>query len=650
VIQFFSGGSQVFLIAVWFGLAAGLLEGLTAVLLRGVPGFSIVGLPEILWIAPGFNLTLFLLMNVVLDLLFYRQAKGPQVRQIVSLFSWVTLFGFLLLVHKLHQGASLILSLGLALQIGRWLRGREQRLLSFLKHTVGPMVAVSLLASLVGIQWDSWRERFLVGQLPQPQTSAPNLLLITLDTLRADHVSAYRYERLTTPNIDRLARGGTLFEYAFANSSWTLPTHASLFTGRFPYEHKADWWDPLDGKYPTLAEALASRGYVTAAFAANTHYVTPEWGLARGFTRFKVYGSSFIDDSVRTVYGKKLATNILPRLGYFDIPGRKRALEVNREFFHWLDGIKGRPFFAFLNYLDVHDPYLTVAPYQSKFSQEVTRGDRINFQFRAHAFRHKPVLTTQEIQTEVDSYDGCLAYLDTQLGVLFSELAKRSLDKNTLMIVTSDHGESFGNHDLFGHGNGLYLETLHVPLIFYWPGRIPSGARVSRVVSLHQIPSTIMELFGETASPSFAGRSLASLWAAVVPDASGDPILSELSPGRFKGSMPHYPAARGGLKSLITDQWHFILSESGQTELYAWREDTQESHDLASSPLGQVVVEELKRELHDLLKLTGAAEQGNLSFYGTRFDAKQKASFVFLGSAAGRSSLLDAAGLGSPLG
>ena len=139
-----------------------------------------------------------------------------------------------------------------------------------------------------------------------------------------------------------------------------------LLTGRLPFEHKADWWDPLDRTYPTLAEVLAKRGYRTAAFAANTSYVAPEWGLARGFSHFEVYGSSLADDVVRTVYGRKLALNILPRLGYFDIPGRKRASQVNEEFFRWLDGADGRPFFVMLNYFDLHDPYLTIDSYCSQ--------------------------------------------------------------------------------------------------------------------------------------------------------------------------------------------------------------------------------------------------------------------------------------------
>jgi arylsulfatase A-like enzyme len=512
-------------------------------------------------------------------------------------------FGVLLLLGKLHQVAALIFSLGVAVAIGRWLSRREYALRTCSPwHPTGlarRQFLAALALGIVGAQWDVWRERYLVSRLPPANKVAPNLLIMTLDTLRADHLSCYGYRRPTTPHLDRLAEGGVLFQHAIANSSWTLPAHASLFTGRLPHEHKADWWAPLDEKYPTLAEVLAAQGYLTAAFAANTSYVAPEWGLGRGFAHFEVYGSSLADDVVRTVYGRKLALNLLPRLGYFDIPGRKRASQVNREFLRWLDDVSGRPFFAFLNYLDVHDPYLTPAPHLRRFAEEVMRGDRINFQFQAYAFRRKPTLTAEEIQVEVNAYDECLAYLDTQLGALFSELARRGLAENTLMIITSDHGESFGNHDLFGHGNSLYLETLHVPLIFYWPGRIPSGMRIPQIVGLQQIPATLLEALGGAAVTSLPGRSLAGLWGGERGDQSDMAILSEVS--SVRGGPPSYPTTGGALKSLVTEEWHFILAESGRAELYRWREDLQESHNLAETARGQLMVQAFSRQLQHLL-------------------------------------------------
>ena len=577
-----------------------MLEGLIANFLRGVPGFAIRVSVEILWIAPAVYLVLFLLLGLGLSTLFRLRNRIPPISLTVGFFTWVTLFGLLLLLGLLHQIAALLLSLGIGVQIARMLRGRELQALAIFRRTVVILIFGALLIGIAGASWDYGRERYLIRNLPPAKSGAPNIILITLDTLRADHLSSYGYRRVTTPNLDRMAKSGLIFENAFSNSSWTLPAHASLFTGRLPNEHKADWTQPLGSKYPTLAEVLAQRGYLTAAFSANTSYVAPEWGLGRGFLHFASHGNSVIDDVTSTVYGKKLALNVLPRIGYFDIPGRKRAEEVNQELFNWLDRSDGRAFFAFLNYFDLHDPYLTEEPYQTRFSNNVARGDLINFQFQAETFRRKQRLTEQEIQAEIDSYDGCLSYLDAKLGELFSELARRGLDKNTLLIVTSDHGEAFGAHDLFGHGNGLYVDSLHVPLIIIWPGKVPSDTRVPQLVSLHNVPATILELLGETHS-AIPGNSLVRQWSGNPVTETAEPIIADLSPGRFKDGPPSYPATKGGLRSLVSEQWHFILSESGREELYAWREDPAEAHNLAESPAGRKVVEECKQRLNSLM-------------------------------------------------
>jgi arylsulfatase A-like enzyme len=458
---------------------------------------------------------------------------------------------------------------------------------------------LALAAGVVGTQWDGWRERRLSRSLPTARADSPNVILIVLDTLRADHLSCYGYARATSPNIDALARRGARFERAISNCSWTLPAHASLFTGRYLHEHGADTRVPLSDVYPTLADVLAAQGYRTAGFAANTSFVTPEWGLRRGFAHFEAYGGSLADDAVRTVYGRKLAVNLLPRFGYWDIPGRKRAHQVNQEFLDWLDRSSPQPFFAFLNYLDVHDPYLPPSPFDTKFSRVPPRGDLINFQFQAHAYRRKLVLSAEEIQSEIDGYDGCLASLDDALGALFAELVRRGLDERTLVILTSDHGEAFGNHNLFGHGNSLYIETLHVPLIFVWPGRIPSGARIESVVGLQDVPPTVMELIGGTAASPFPGRSLGRLWRDDDDRRSGM-VLSEVSKA-FDGP-PGYPNTTTDLKSLVTSEWHCIIPASGRAQLYAWTKDPTESDDLAGTPLGRDLVPEFDRTLKRLLR------------------------------------------------
>jgi len=602
MLRFFSRFSSVFWISLWFGLLTGLAEGVIVNFLRGVPGFGIRTSVEILWVAPVFDLGLFVLMGAAIGLVLSFREKKPNPTIIVGFFSWVAIFDILLIFNIIHKIAALVLSLGVGVLIGRLLQRSDKHLIPFFKRSTGILMAVVLLMGVSGHLWAKWKENRKIDRLPHAQHGAPNLLLIVLDTLRADHLSCYGYKRSTTPNIDRLSRNGVLFEHAIANSSWTLPSHVSLFTGHLPHEHKADWLTAFDGRFPTLAEMLASKGYITAAFSANTDYVSPEWGLGYGFTHFEVYGSSFADWAVRTIYGKRLALNLLPRIGYFDIPGRKTASEVNREALSWIDGVKQRPFFAFLNYMDMHDPYLTVAPYRTQYSDNPAKGDIINFQFGI-LFRRKPHLTRHDVQSEIDAYDGCLHYLDKKLGELISGLAKRGLDRQTLIIITSDHGESFGNHDLFGHGNSLYFESLHVPLIFYWPGRIPDNVKVSQVVSLHRIPTTIMELlFENNVSHKFPGISLSHYWSKNHSDDATDPVLAELTSGRFKGGPPNYPTSQTELKTLITEQWHYISSDSGREELYAWPKDLDESENLANNREFSKIIGELKTKLHRQLK------------------------------------------------
>ncbi len=589
--------------ALYLALLLGLLTGLAeaaAGLLSSAAGRPVRVNAEILWIAPLVNGVLFAAVGAGLALAGRLPVFGRHPGILLVLLPWMGAFVLLQLTGFISIWAQVMLSLGLAVTVTRL--GVWVRLPQVARRGLAPLLALALIAACGGAAWASWSERRTHRTLTAAVPGAPNVLLITLDTVRADHLSAYGYHRPTTPHLDGLARGGVLFEHALANSSWTLPSHASLLTGRHPHEHGADWRRPMDDGRPTLAEVLAARGYVTAAFAANTSYVAPEWGLGRGFARFDVYGASGADDVVRTVVGRRIALNVLPRLGYFDIPGRKRATQLNDAFASWLNERGDRPFFALLNYFDAHDPYLTVDPYQTRYSADPARGDVINFQFQPHAFRRQPLVTPDDIRAEIDAYDGCVTYLDAQLGRLFEELSRQNLTENTLVVITSDHGESFGNHDLFGHGNSLYLETLRVPLLVSWPGRVPAGVRVAQPVGLERIPATIVDLLGGQAGPApFPGSSLANFWRTAEGGAEphAEPVLAALT--GVAGGPEGYPSTRGSLTSLVTDKWHLILSSTQAVELYAWPHDPDEQHNLAGRPETQAVEADL---LHEIQRLT----------------------------------------------
>ena len=578
--------TDLLVVASWCGIAFGLLEALVATGLREF-GLDRYGSAEIWWIGPTFGFAVSACL--VLGLNAVARLGAPRVDPSIVLGLLSAVFAAALLIRLtpllgVHRAAVLILAIGFGAVVRRWMRPRLALAVALARRSIVALLAVVVLTVGVDSLGGALRERRALEALGVVAPTDPNVLLIVVDTLRADHVSSYGYHRPTTPNLDRLAAVGVLFENAIANSSWTLPSHASLFTGELPSDHGADWELPLGSASLTLAEVLAARGYVTGGFSANTEYVTAAWGLDRGFSRFESHGSSLAEDLTQTTLGRSLALTILPRLGYFDIVGRKRAHTVSEEFVTWLDRRKaGRPFFAFLNYFDAHDPYVPPTGHTLRFSPSAHRGDSVNYQFQGDGFRRKPVLSMEDIQSAIDGYDECIAYVDSEIGKLVETLGQRGILDDTLIVVTSDHGEAFGNHDLFGHGNSLYMETLKVPLVLVWPHRIPAGRRVREIAGLNQVPATVLDLIADDPD-GFPGRSLTDSWRT---RSHQEPVFASLSPGRFLGSVRGYPAATGPISSLVTDRWHWLLSDDGQTQLFDWRHDTSESENLAGSGQGR---------------------------------------------------------------
>jgi arylsulfatase A-like enzyme len=436
--------------------------------------------------------------------------------------------------------------------------------------------------------------------LPSAGPAHPNVLLLVIDTQRADHLSSYAYGRPTTPRLDSLAKEGVLFERAHSPASWTLPSHASLFTGRWPHEHHAG--DPLrpflDGRYPTLAEALRDSGYATGAFVANTFWVGRQVGLQRGFTRFEDFLLTAADVPFTPLLGRKVQWEVAPKWGWVDLPGRRRADFMHRRLLGWLDDVGNRPFFAFVNYMDVHGPFLAPPPFSTMFSKSDARTKVTEIELAPTTVEASDRLKTR-LQESIDSYDGSLAYLDHEIGNLLDTLEKRRVANDTLVIVTSDHGESFGEHGLVNHGNSLYLDQTHVPLIIRFPARVPAGVRDGRPVSLTALPATVLRLIGVT-DQRFSGPSV--MEQAV--DRSG--VQAAMTEVARRRAVPNdWPSARGSLKSLVTDRWHFIVSEPGAIELYDVTNDMGELRNLAGAaeqaPLVASFRAMLQRMLNDPL-------------------------------------------------
>ncbi len=331
-----------------------------------------------------------------------------------------------------------------------------------------------------------------------------------MDTVRAESLGLDGQGRPIAPALERLARRGVRFERARATAPWTLPSHASMFTGRWPHELSTRLDRPLDSTYATIAEFVRDRGYDTAGFVANTFFCSRWFGLSRGFVHYEdvaedaneVLRSSGLGRSI--VHKLLMTTNDRPT-AYFE---RKDAATINAEVKAWLKHRpKDRPFFAFLNYYDAHDPYLT----PEEEGQHASRHDRSTAELEILRDWHRKSrggVREEHARLARESYEECIGYLDRQLGRLFEDLETMGVLENTVVVVTSDHGEEFGEHGFFGHGQHLYSQEVHVPLFFIAPGRIPAGQSVATPVSLRSLPATLVDLLGMSAGSPFPGGSL----------------------------------------------------------------------------------------------------------------------------------------------
>ncbi len=413
------------------------------------------------------------------------------------------------------------------------------------------------------------------------------MVVIVVDTLRADHLHCYGYSRLTSPNLDILASQGVLFENAIAPASWTQPSHASMLTGLYSHDHHAEL-EPLASRYPTIAEAMLRQGYRTGAFSANVNYFSRIEGFGRGFLRFEDYIGGIPDLFYRTVLSHAIDRWVVKPLTPGRDPRRRRAEGINAALLAWIDHDRTKPFFAFLNYFDVHGPYLPPVRFRGRFGNvPLERGYGARGSDRG-----------RDRSRRVDAYDDCIPYADECIGELFRQLQDHGLADNTLFIVASDHGEQFGVHGFGGHGNCLYRQLIRVPLIMRWPGHVPAGVRVARPVSLKDLAATLLDLVGARDKAALPGLSLARLWQDPAAAANWPYPVSELD--HFPQHPSNLPSSKCSMKSLVTPDWHLIMYQTLPPELYDWKRDPQELHNLAGQKATQPEIERLEAELQKL--------------------------------------------------
>ena len=611
---------SLLLLAIWFGIVAGLVEGVGLLLFQRINwarwGPTLHVSDPIIWISPIVDLILFSVLTLALWAVGLLIPKVRVIQAAIALLAALTVYDWLTVTARLSHLSCLLLAAGVGAAFSRWVANHEVATLQFVKRTL-PWVAGVAVVAFVGIQGGRWlREVSAVANLPPAAPDAPNVLIIVIDTLRADHLSCFGYARATSPNMDRLAAQGVLFENAISASSWTFPSHASLLTGRYQYEHGMDKIKkmPLLGSeafspngFPTLGEALMQKGYRTGAFSGNRTFFTQDLGFGRGFVHFEDYFHSPADMFVRTLYGREFARIYLNRsdkskvkralrfLGmdslldkdsegsgkYGGAQGvRKRADVVNQEVLRWIDKDGKRPFLAFLNYFDVHYPYGGPPTYPKP------------------AWDHAG---------NIGQYDAGVKYADDALGRLMQGLDHRGLSKNTLVIVTADHGESLGQHGLSYHGQALYWELIHVPLVIRYPGHVPAGVRADVPVTNSTIPATVMELLGQGEGKTFPGPSLSAFWKTPASEPNSPDVLSEVAEhniitdeSKAIGKLVA-TTADGPMKSVVTTRWHLIVHKELGDQLYDWVHDPGEVNNLIYTQLGQQVTRELSARLQGLM-------------------------------------------------
>jgi arylsulfatase A-like enzyme len=433
-----------------------------------------------------------------------------------------------------------------------------------------------------------------------PREARPNVLWIVWDTVRADHLGLYGHARPTTPFLDRWAAGARVFEDCLSPASYTVPSHASMFTGLLPSEHCAHNGHPrLDDGFTTVAELLRESGYRTYLYSANPH-VSEAGNLAQGFERAEhPWSASYVAEATRIVEAKLAeedrTSELRERLRQAEqgasglVPWNiKAAGEIaQRAALGWLSTIdRDRPFFVFLNYMEAHRPYIPPRPYRERMmsATEVERSyqvDRSWIPMWEYTFGLREY-TAEEIELTRATYDAAIAELDDRLRELLAALGEGGFLDDTVVIVTADHGEHLGEQHMLDHQYSVYQAALRVPLVIHYPKRFAPG-REPRPVMSHDLFPTLLELCG-VAPPSDLRTSAVSLLAP-LPDRirfAEEPAPASLGLEMVHAVHPEWdPSAwRQRLSALVAGEDKLIRRGEERRELYDLGTDPLEGHDL----------------------------------------------------------------------
>jgi arylsulfatase A-like enzyme len=456
-------------------------------------------------------------------------------------------------------------------------------------------LAIGLAAAVVALV-GAWVSS---GRSDRPAgASGPNVLVIVWDTVRADHLSLYGYRRPTTPRLDAFARDAVVFERASSPGMWTLPAHASMFTGLPPESHGADErWLWLDGHNLTMAEHFEANGYATFTMAANT-LLCDETNLVQGFaTKLNTYKGK-VGKMAKAATREKLLpndrSNELSPLWRPPAHGAKNA-EWGRAVYkeggpivaeamlEWIDRRKNRrkPFFAFLNLMEAHTPRIpTMASRERVLADDPelvalgleTDAAHINLHFYNFG---KVTYSERQLDAIRGVYDASIADLDAATGRLFDGLAERGLLEDTIVVLTSDHGENLGDHHLFNHRFSLWDSLVHVPLVVRAPGQV--ARRVDRPVSTIDLFSTLARLAGLPVPDGIAAGDLLGGTSSPAVTSMALPLEREiLSVKEVHPDVEVGPWMRSG-NAVVRDGRKLVRLSDGTSALFDLRADPGET-------------------------------------------------------------------------
>ena len=411
----------------------------------------------------------------------------------------------------------------------------------------------------------------------------PNIIFIVWDTVRRDHLSVYGYKRSTTPYLKERSQQSIVYTNAISVAPWTLPSHASMFTGLYPRSHgvhryynsgmsrHSKDYKVLHNENTTLAEILTKIGYRCGGVSANITFAGPGTNLDQGFEYYHAKGNqSFLLDSrfdLMKYFIQLLKPWVPPHFYFSFLTPTITAEQVNALSLEWIDSIgANRPFFLFLNYMDAHGPYYPPGNLVYHFPGfQTDLSLKNNFDILTDMLVKDRPISERERSHLISQYDAELVYLDQQLKSFEEELKKRGLFDSAFIVLVSDHGEFFGEHNLLDHGKHLYSEVLEIPLIIKYPGGEPSGLDTSVIENRAMFDIVLRQAGINHAKPYHSWSAFSEMYGGLPPSLSGGRVIVEYAFDR---------------RAVFFNKFKFIYSSDGTEELYDLEDDPSESINL----------------------------------------------------------------------